>query len=298
VDSIAYLGPEGTFTHQATRTLSKPADSLTPLPKATDVVQGVEQGKYAGGVIAFENSLEGVVSSSLDEILQSTSRSLIAGEHILSVSFCLFRTPGDEAPLRGVSSHPFGLAQCSDFIAAKDLETRETSSTAEACRELSVEPKTGWGAIGPRIAGELYELDLIEPTLENESGPETRFVLLRTSCPPASGQDRSAFVFRPRQDEPGSLVRLLQEFAARDINLTAIKSRPTHEELGDYFFYIECEGHLTDPLIRSAVVALTQFPGEVRFVGSFPEDPARPRRETPRPSNEAAYDEMVSKIQV
>lgn len=297
MEAIAYLGPEGTFTHQAARALSRPEDSLVPLAKATDVVQGVEKDEYAGGVIAFENSLEGVVSSSLDEILLSTSQSLIAGEHILPVSFCLFRASGDDSPLRGVSSHPFGLAQCSEFIEARELETRETTSTAEACRELSVEPRSGWGAIGPRIAGELYALDLVESELEDEPGPKTRFVLLRRTCPPASGQDRSAFVFRPRQDEPGSLVRLLQEFAARDINLTAIKSRPTHEELGDYFFYIECEGHLTDPLIRSAVVALTQFPGDVRFLGSFPEDPVRPRREVPRPSDDSVYTEMVTKIE-
>lgn len=298
MSSIAYLGPAGTFTHQAARAVSKPGDELVPVARAIDVVREVESGNYDGGVVALENSLEGVVSSSLDEILLATRRSVIAAEHILSVSFSLFRVPGDTAPLKGVSSHPFGLAQCSEFIQENGLETRETTSTAEACRELASKREPGWGAIGPAIAGELYELETARQQLENEPGPMTRFVLLRTTCPPASGRDRSAFVLRPPQDEPGSLVRLLQEFAARGINLTAIKSRPTQEGLGEYFFYVECEGHLTDPLLKSAVVALTQLPGEVRFLGSFPEDPSRaPRRQPVGDASEGAYQEMLRQIE-
>ena len=111
--------------------------------------------------------------------------------------------------------------------------------------------------------------------LEDEAGPSTRFVVLRSRCPAPTGRDRSFFVVTPRRDEPGSLVRLLQEFSVRGINLTTIESRPTRALLGEYRFLIECEGHVADAHVRDAVLGLLRFPGETRFLGSFPEDPAR-----------------------
>lgn len=298
MSSVAFLGPKGTFTHQAARSFAEPEDDLEPFSRAIDVVQAVETNNVDAGVIAFENSLEGVVTSSLDELLLATQECLIAGEKVLPVSFDLFAASEGSKELVGVSSHPFALAQCSDFINSNDLETRETTSTAEACRNVAEGAEPGWAAIGPAIAGDIYGLATISTALENSAGPETRFVLLRTSCPPASGRDRSAFSLRPRRDEPGSLVRYLQDFAARGINLTAIKSRPTHGQLGEYLFFIECEGHISDPLLRAAVASLLQLPGEVRFLGSFPVDPTRPLPSVPDSSMGAddAYAAMIARI--
>ena len=296
---LAYLGPEGTFTHQAALDVAGPDDELVALRTAPDVIRAVEDGRAAAGVVAFENSLQGPVSENLDEILAGR-RCLLAGERVLAISFALFRAPGDDAPLVGVSSHTFGLLQCSRFIEANQLETREATSTAAACRELLDSPRSGWGAIGPRIAGEQLGLALAADGIENTDRAETRFVVLRPTCPPRTGRDRSAFAFRPRSDEPGSLVRLLQEFSVRGINLTTIESRPTRALLGEYRFLIECEGHVADAHVRDAVLGLLRFPGETRFLGSFPEDPARAAHEAGPSVPEAAvagYERMLEQVE-
>jgi prephenate dehydratase len=295
---LAYLGPEGTFSHQAAIDVAAFSDELVPFGTAPEVVRAVEGGRAAAGVVAFENSLQGPVSENLDEILAG-HRCLIAGERVLAVSFDLFRVPGDEAPLEGVISHPFALLQCSRFVEGRGLRTGESASTAAACRELAAEPRSGWGALGPRIAGEQAGLALAEAGIEDADRAETRFVVLRASCPAPTGRDRSAFAFVPRSDEPGSLVRILQEFSVRGINLTAIKSRPTKVSLGEYVFFIECEGHIADPHVRDAVLGLLRFPGEVRFLGSYGEDPARPPR-PPRaePADRlAAYEAMRARVE-
>jgi prephenate dehydratase len=293
---LAYLGPEGTFSHQAAIDVAAPGDELVPLSTAPEVVRAVEAGRAAAGVVAFENSLQGPVSENLDEILAG-HRCLLAGERVLAVSFALCRTPGDDAPLVGAVSHPFALLQCSGFVQGHGLETATSTSTAAACRELAASPRPGWGAIGPRIAGEQAGLVVAEEGIEDADRAETRFVVLRSTCPPPTGRDRSAFALLPRSDEPGSLVRLLQEFSVRGINLTAIKSRPTKVTLGEYVFFIECEGHIADALLRDAVLGLLRFPGEVRFLGSYAEDPARPPRPArPEPAG-SLYDAMLARVE-
>jgi prephenate dehydratase len=295
---LTYLGPEGTFTHQAAKDLARDGEELVALRTVRDVVQSVESGEAAAGVVAFENSLEGPVPANLDELLLQTRRCMISGERVLPVSFTLFRTPGDETPLRGVTSHAFGLAQCSRFIEEAGITVEEAQSTAGACRDLAASPREGWGAIGPPVAGELYGLRAERTNIEDDERATTRFVMLRTSCPEPTGKDRSAFSFLPSHDEPGSLVRLLQEFALRDINLTAIKSRPTKELLGEYIFYIECEGHIREPQLRDAVLGVLRFDSVTRFLGSFPEDIGRPaQHRVDGSSASAAYEQMLGKIE-
>src|SRR5215218_355939 len=171
---LAYLGPEGTFTHQAALDVAGPDDELVALRTAPDVVRAVDDGRAEAGVVAFENSLQGPVSENLDEILAGR-RCLIAGERVLAVSFGLFRVPGDDSALVGVSSHRFGLRQCSRFIDAHGLEAREATSTAAACRELAASRERGWGAIAPRVAGEGLDLTLAQDAIENAERAETRF---------------------------------------------------------------------------------------------------------------------------
>jgi prephenate dehydratase len=295
---LSYLGPEGTFTHQAARDLARDGEELTPLKSVREVVQSVESGEAAAGVVAFENSLEGPVPANLDEILLQTTRCMISAERVLPVSFTLFRTTGDDTPLTGVTSHAFGLAQCSRFIEESGAETRESPSTAGACKDLAESPRPGWGAIGPPVAGEMYGLTAAREHVEDDPRAATRFILLRTSCPEPTGKDRSAFSFLPTHDEPGSLVRLLQEFALRDINLTAIKSRPTKELLGEYIFYIECEGHIKEAHLRDALLGVLRFDSVTRFLGSFPEDIGRPAQHRVDGSGaSAAYEQMLGKIE-
>lgn len=293
---VAYLGPEGTFTHQAARDLANHDECLLPMDTAPEVIRAVEARKVAGGVVAFENSRQGEVPANIDELLAS-AHSVIAGERIVRISFTLFRSCDDEAQLRGVISHPFALAQCSTYLAGHSLASREATSTVEACRQLQETPMSGWGALAPAIAGERYGLRSEAESVQDDDRAATRFLLLRTKCPRPSGRDRSAFALLPRQDDPGSLVRMLQEFSLRSINLTAIRSRPTKGFLGEYVFFIECEGHILDDPLRETVVALGRLTTEVRFVGSFPEDPARSMRSEPSTASSERYEQMLTWVE-
>ena len=185
-----------------------------------------------------------------------------------------------------MASHPFALAQCAGFLRSAGVEAVETACTVGACRDLA----PGRARSRPRRPAEVYGLRIERDQLEDEAAPSTRFVVLRAACPAPTGRDRSFFVVTPRADEPGSLVRLLQEFSVRGINLTTIESRPTRALLGEYRFLIECEGHVADAHVRDAVFGLLRFPGETRFLGSFPEDPARHEH----PSGPSLPDEVVA----
>jgi hypothetical protein len=156
VSALAYLGPEGTFTHQAALDLAREGDELRPAATAVDVVRAVAAGAVAGGVVAFENSLEGSVAENLDEILR-TPEVVLAGERALPVSFALLRAQGDDAPLRAVTSHPFALAQCARFLREHRIEAVEAASTAAAARELA-SAGPGIGALAPVTAAAVYGL--------------------------------------------------------------------------------------------------------------------------------------------
>lgn len=274
---LAYLGPPGTFTHQAAIELSAGADELRAVATAEDVIDAVERSECEGGVVAFENSARGEVATNLDHLLLHASGAVIAGECLVPVTFDLLRLPGDDSELVGCVSHPMALAQCSDFIERRGLMTKESTSTASACEGLSEFPGWGWGALAPPLSGDTFDLVVAEREVEDSLGAVTRFVMLRRLCPARSGIDRTALSIHPRRDEPGSLVRMLQEFALRNINLTAIKSRPTGGVLGDYVFYVECEGHLQDPEVAAAIRGVIKLHRDTRFLGSFPEDARRGR---------------------
>ncbi len=293
--AIGYLGPEGTFTQQATLSLAAPGQQIQPYPTVPALIQAIKDGEIGEGVLALENSLEGTISGNLDLLLFQSEACYLAAEYILPVSFSLFRLPDDETPLVGVASHPFGLAQCSREIAERGLQTRVAPSTAGACQELAASREAGWGAIAPAVAGPLYGLVPIAEAIQDDDSAATRFVKLSASSPAASGRDISAFSFRPKQNHAGSLVEILQQFSSRGVNLTSVLSRPTKAWLGEYIFYVECEGHVTDAAVRAAVLRLLALPVELQFLGSFPQDPRRPAPAPAHPDAELrAYDALVS----
>jgi prephenate dehydratase len=152
-------------------------------------------------------------------------------------------------------------------------------------------------AIGPAGSGEPLGLELMEAAIENHPA-STRFILVGSRCPGPTGDDRTAFAVTPERDEPGSLLRILQEFSLRGINLVVIVSRPTRADLGRYIFYVECEGHLTDPLVREATAALMRADRRVRVLGTFPVDRERrvPGRAEPRAEEPPALADVLARI--
>ena len=239
-----------------------------------DVLDAVETGDVDFGFVAIENSIEGTVNLTQDELAFSHDL-LIQREVVLDIEHCLLAKPGTTlADVKAVLSIPVATAQCHSYLrAALPLaELRAANSTAEAARTVSEEAGPGSAAIAPRIAGDVYGLAVLADDIADHPGNQTRFVLVAlTGVPVPTGHDRTALVIYQRADEPGSLISILQEFAARRINLSNLLSRPTKDGgLGDYCFVLYADGHIADELMADAVRALHAKQGKIKFLGSYP----------------------------
>src|SRR6185369_4366676 len=178
------------------------------------------------------------------------------------------------ADVKTVLSIPVATAQCHAYIRSElpTAEVRAANSTAEAARTVSEEAGTGSAAIAPRIAGDVYGLAVLAEDIADHPGNQTRFVLVaREGVPARTGHDLTGLVIYQRADEPGSLISILQEFAARRINLSTLLSRPTKDGgLGDYCFVVYADGHIADELVADAMRGLRTKQGRVKFLGSYP----------------------------
>jgi prephenate dehydratase len=274
-ERIAFFGPFGTFTEQALRTQPDlAAAELVAHRTVPDVLDAVSGGQVDAGFVPIENSIEGMVNFTLDA-LAFDHELVITRDVVLDIEHCLLARPGTAiSDVKEVLSIPVATAQCHRFIRERmpDAEVRAANSTAEAARIVSEEPSPGMAAIAPRVAAGLYGLDVLEAGIEDHPGNQTRFVLVRRDgIPGPTGHDRTALVVYQRADEPGSLISILQEFAARRINLSNLISRPTKRGgLGDYCFIIFAEGHVADDLVADAMRALHAKQGDVKFFGSYP----------------------------
>jgi prephenate dehydratase len=268
------LGPEGTFTEQA---LLSEADlaaaTLVPCESIPDVLAATRAGELDLGFVPIENSIEGTVNVTLDALAFEYDL-LIHREVVLDIQLALLTVPGATlADIKRVVSFPVASAQCRTYLAEHlpDVVVEAANSTAEAARQLgeSLDPHTA--AIGPLLAGELYGLHVLESDVEDHPDNATRFVVVASRGIPApTGHDKTSIVVFQRANVPGSLLAILQEFAARGIDLSKLESRPTKKGLGDYCFIIDLEGHLSDPLIADCLRELQAGKAEVKFLGSYP----------------------------
>jgi prephenate dehydratase len=273
VVQVAYFGPAGTFTEEAL--LSQPdlaAGERSPFPAVPEVIAAVERGDADGGVVPIENMIEGSVSVTLDT-LAFDSDLLIQREIDLAVSLNLCARPGAGLDgLRTVVSFPHALAQCRSWLAKNlpEAETRASHSTSDAALEVSKSKSVDTAAICNALAAEIYGLDVLAREIEDHPENQTRFVLVGRGVPAPTGHDKTSIVCFQREDQPGSLLQILQEFAARGINLAKLESRPTKRGLGDYCFFIDCEGHISDEVLADALRNLVAKQAEVKFLGSYP----------------------------
>jgi prephenate dehydratase len=272
---IAYFGPAGTFTEQALLSQSDLA-ALERIPYSTvpDVLDAVERREVEFGFVPIENSIEGTVNFTQDALVFDHDL-LIQREVVLDIEHCIVGRAGTRLDqITVLHSIPVATAQCHAFIRNKlgHVEVLAANSTADAARSTAEANDSSVAALAPRSAADHYGLAVLAENVADHKGNQTRFVMVgKDSIPAKTGHDKTGLVVFQRADEPGSLISILQEFAARRINLSNLLSRPTKRGgLGDYCFIMYADGHIEDELVADALRELHAKQGSVKFLGSYP----------------------------
>jgi len=272
---FAYLGPEGTFTEQALRSLPAAAKAdLQPCATVTVALDAVRAGEADGAVVPIESSVEGSVPVTLDE-LATGDLLMITREMTVPVAFSLLARAGTRREdIRRMATHPHAAAQTRRWTALHlpEAEVVHATSTAGAAASVA-DPDSPWdAAIAAPLAATHYRLSVLADGIGDNAEAETRFVLVSRPGPPvaATGADKTSLVAFIRDDHPGALLEILEEFTLRGVNLSRIESRPTGVGLGRYCFSIDCEGHIEDARVGEAMSGLRRMCADVRFLGSYP----------------------------
>ena len=273
---VGFLGPSGTYAEEALRASSPAGVDIeeVPYPTVYETVMAVQAGAVDRAVVPIENSLEGSVATTLDTLTGEADRVRIVAEVVRPVSHSLVARPGVELEqITRVVSHPQALAQCRRFLRERlpRAASEAVGSTAEAVRRAA-SAEEPVGALGTRLAAELYGCEVLAEGVQDGDENLTRFVWLAPAGTAAQGgrADKTSIVFWGFNDEsPGALVRLLSELADRSINLTKIDSRPRRVRLGHYMFFADLEGGADDPHVAEAIEALRGHVETLRILGSY-----------------------------
>ena len=275
MSTYAYLGPAATFTEAALKKITNSTDQLIPYANVTAALNAVRSGEAEFALVPIENSIEGVVARTLDE-LATGEPLVIAGEVTLPVSFAFMVKPGT-TKIDRIATHPHAEAQCRTYIAsnyphAEIVATNSTAGAAEALNRGEFD-----AAIAAAVAAERYGLQILAENIGDNNGAVTRFVLISKpgELTKPSGHDRTSMAIFIGTDHSGALLEILTEFATRNVNLTFIQSRPTGKELGDYHFIVDAEGHINDANVNQAVARLREICEEIRFLGSYPREESK-----------------------
>jgi prephenate dehydratase len=271
MERVGYLGPKGTFTHEAALMyIQKRCRELVEYTSIPELIYGMDAREVDRAVVPMENTLEGTVSITIDMLIHEVDVK-ICGEMILPVHHCLLAQPGvDIEDLDTILSHPQALAQCRKFIHNnfKAIEVRTTASTAAAAKQV-MQGCRRWGAIASRHAADIFNLEILRKNIEEHYGNSTRFVILSKEAKGPTGADKTSIVFTV-DDQPGSLYHALKVFADKQINLTKIESRPMKTLLGQYLFLVDFEGHAQDDIIKDVLEKLSRDSKYFTVLGSYP----------------------------
>jgi prephenate dehydratase len=268
----AYLGPAGTFSEAAVKALGHEQAQAVPFTTIQAAMEAVRGGALQRAVVPIENSVEGAVTATLDELAAGQDL-VICAEVLLDVAFALLVRPGTQmSDIKLVGGHPVAQPQCRKWLAANlpDADWRPALSNAEAARQVAD------GQLDAALAGaftaDVYHLAVLARDIHDRESAVTRFVVVRLPgpLPPVTGADRTSVIAFLADDHPGALMEILSQFAVREVNLTRIESRPTGEGLGRYCFFIDCEGHVDEARVGEALMGLRRICSEVRFLGSYP----------------------------
>ncbi|MDA1278448.1 MAG: prephenate dehydratase [Chloroflexi bacterium] len=269
--TVAFLGPEGTYTDEASYLYAPDADRI-PFASLALVTSALETGQVDEAVVPIENSLGGTVIEIVDFLITS-KKAQINGEILLPIDHCLITRPGVQlGDIRVVMSKQEALTQCRKFL-ARELRFAElipTTSTALAVVELK-EADDRTAAIGPRRSAELAGLPILAHGIQDRQDNVTRFAVLASNGSKPTGNDKTSIAFDfDRPDAPGLVYGALRPFADRGINLTKIESRPTGKGMGNYIFLLDFEGHVDEQHVGEAIAELKKFTSTFKVLGTYP----------------------------
>jgi chorismate mutase/prephenate dehydratase len=272
---VAYLGPEGTFSHAAARGFFGLAATYLEATTFEGVLEAVARRQAQDGVLPIENSTEGSVPNAIDALVANDL--LIRAEFELEVAQCLLTRATSFAAIERVYSHPQPLGQCRVWL-AKNLggaQLVQSPSTVVAVREALADPRGA--AVASRLASEMYGLPIARERIQDHPDNYTRFVIVSTTDAAKTGDDKTSIAFTLRDGQGrGSLLRILTVLDQEGINLSRIESRPSREKPWDYVFFAELEGHRDDAPVERAMTRLRETCPTVKHLGSYP----RARRAT------------------
>jgi chorismate mutase / prephenate dehydratase len=263
--TIAYLGPEATFTHQAA--IQRFGASLTYSSQKTiaDVFTEVSKQHADYGVVPVENSTEGVVTHTLDMFVDSDLQ--IVAQIVLPIRHCLL-SQGKRSQIKKLFTHPQSLGQCRQWVQTHlpQAEIIETSSNARSAELASKEKNSA--AIAGVLAAEKYNVPILEYDIQDNLTNATRFLVLGRQCSPPTGNDRTSIMFS-LADRPGALHKALAPFRRYRLNMTKIESRPSKRKAWEYFFFVDCDGHKEDPKVAKALKMLSEHCSYLKVLGSY-----------------------------
>lgn len=270
---VAYLGPAGTFTEEAARSFRIDGAQYVPVESPAAALAALDAGDVDYAVCAIENSIDGAVTTTMDA-LAAAENARIVGETELAIAFAVMTRQGHTLhdALR-LATHPVAHQQVKRWIAENTPKTEFIPAPSNAAAAKMVADGAADVAVAPERAAALHGLEVHARGVADAETARTRFVLVakQTAPPKPSGNDRTAIVFRTK-NEPGALVRVLQEFAARGVDMTRIESRPTREEPNTYDFFVDLAGHASDADVADALEAGAEHTTEMRQLGTWPRE--------------------------
>jgi prephenate dehydratase len=290
----SYLGPEGTFAEQAAHVLA-PGDELRSAVSVYAAIAALRAGEVDSACVPVENSVEGSVPATLDAMAEG-SPVLAVAETVLPIRFSVLVRPGTTAAgVRTVATHPHAVAQVRDWIGAHLPEAATVLTPSTSAAAVAVLEGQADAAVCAPAAMRHYPLAELASGVHDQDDAQTRFLLVchPGAVPPPTGVDRTSLA-AVAVDRPGALLEVLAEFALRGINLTRIESRPMKCKLGQYRFFLDCEGHIAEAAVGDALAELHRRCAWVRFLGSYPRTGSP--RQGPDPAGFTAAQEWLAAV--
>ncbi len=275
IKELLFLGPSGSYCEAAKNQFITffPSKNIEQKPFSTvkSIIEYVEENENAAAVIPIENSIEGIVRETMDNLLNIKDPDLqITAETVIPVNHCLVSKAGSIQKVKKIISHTQALAQCSKFIEKyfpSDIEQIEKASTSKAAQELS-ELDDSYAAIANAKTAELFKLNILAKNINDEKDNKTRFIFLSRCTTTPTGADKTSIAFATK-NQPGALVKVLNVFDSLNINLMYIDSRPSKKNLGEYVFFVDFEGHTDDEPAQKVLDLIRLNTNYIKLIGSY-----------------------------